>query len=113
MILEAGKKNTPITIQQKVRAQTASGAITYSWQNIPVAAQMWAEKFDRSGVQGFVADKDVSRVVARFRVDYREDLSDEMRVVCKGKFYNIHYVLDLTGENEFLELMCETGANDG
>lgn len=113
MILEAGKKNTPITIQAKVKAQSPSGAVTHVWQNIPVAPQMWAEKFDRSGVQGFVSNQDLSKVTARFRIDYREDVVAEMRVVCKGKYYNIHYALDITGQNEYLELMCETGANDG
>lgn len=113
MILSGGSKNTPIVIQYKLKNQTASGAISYQWQDIPVAPKMWAEKFDRSGVQGFVADQDLSKVVARFRIDYREDVTADMRVVCKGKFYNIHFALDITGNNEYLELMCETGANDG
>ena len=113
MILEAGKKNTPITIEQKIKVQSGSGAITYAWQKIPVAPDVWSEKFDRSGVQGFVADQDLSKVVARFRIDYRDDVVADMRVVCRGKFYNIHFALDITGKNEYLELMCETGANDG
>lgn len=113
MILAAGAKNTPITIQYKLRSQTGSGAITYQWRDIAVSPKMWAEKFDRSGVQGFVADQDLSRVTARFRIDYREDVTADMRVVCKGRFYNIHYALDITGTNEYLELMCEIGANDG
>lgn len=113
MILEAGRKNTPITIERKIRVQSGSGAITYTWQKIPVAPDVWSEKFDRSGVQGFVSSQDLSKVTARFRIDYREDVTADMRVVCKGKLYNIHCVLDLTGQSEFLELMCETGANDG
>lgn len=113
MLIEAGKMNTPITIQEKAKVKSASGAVGFTWQNIAVAPQVWAEKFDRSGVQGFVSDQDLSKVTARFRIHYREDVLPAMRIVCKGKFYNIHFALDLTGQNEFLELMCETGGNDG
>jgi SPP1 family predicted phage head-tail adaptor len=113
MILQAGSKNTPITIQTKVETQSASGAITYQWQNIPVAPQMWAEKVDRSGVQSFQSSQDLNKVYTRFRIDYREDLAAQMRIACKGRFYNIEAILDLTGNDEFLELMCSTGVNDG
>lgn len=113
MILEAGSKNFPIVIQQKVTTQTPSGAETSTWQNIPVAHEMWAEKVDRSGGQSFGSSQDLNKVFTRFRIDYREDLVEQMRIVCKGRFYNIEAILDLTGNGEFIELMCSTGVNDG
>jgi SPP1 family predicted phage head-tail adaptor len=92
MILEAGRKNTPITIQTRVAAQSPSGATVYEWQNIPANPQMWAEKVDRSGGQSFESNQDLNKVFTRFRIDYREDLAEQMRVVCKGRFYNIEAI---------------------
>lgn len=111
--MQAGKLNKRIAIQQKISARDAAGGDVYEWQNIHDTPTVWAEKVDRSGLQGFESGQDLSKVTARFRIRYREDIEPSMRVVYKDKFYAIQYVLDLTGTHDFIELMCETGANDG
>lgn len=111
-MLAAGEKNTPISIRSRQEVQSSSGAVSYTWQTI-ADGDCWAKKFDRSGAGLFVADQELSKVSTRFQIDYREDVDHTMQVLCNTKEYNIVAVLDLTGNREFIELMCEIGVSNG
>lgn len=112
MQIDAGELNCKIDVQQYTSTRTAIGGQAKSWVSI---GRPWAQHYDRSGVAAFKADQDLSLVTARFRVRWAwfTRIRPAMRVVFRGSVYNILYVLEVSGSRDFIELMCETGGNDG
>ena len=112
-MLSAGQRDRLITFQQKVKVSSLTGAVTYTWQNIAVDPTEWAERFDRSGTEGFTANNRLASATTRFRLRHRTDIFEDMRVLDEGIAYDIKAALDVSGSREFLELMCERGKVDG
>ncbi|HEX5486501.1 MAG TPA: phage head closure protein [Limnobacter sp.] len=111
--MDAGSLNKRITLQRKVTTKGPAGGVQETWENLTDTPEVWARKVDRSGVQTTESGQTISKVTSNFRIRYRTDVEPSMRVLFNSRPYNILYVLDLDGMNDFLELMCETGANNG
>lgn len=114
-MLESRKLNRRIKIQQRGPAQDAGGQPIDGWVEV---AKPWAWIKGQTGMavgtqmagEGTVA---ASLNVYSFRIRYRPSITDTMRVLYGGQAYDIKQVRhDLAGQ-EWTDLVCEHGGNDG
>lgn len=83
----ASKLTHYITVQQRQIVKDALGQSIETWVDF---ASMWANVKFQSGSEFNRANRESSEVVASVRVRYREDITTEMRVMFKGKVYNLY-----------------------
>lgn len=114
-MLESGRLNRRITIQQRGPGQDEAGQPIDGWA---VVARPWAWIKGQTGMglgrqmagDGTVA---TSLDVYSFRIRYRPSITASMRVHHSGNVYDIKQVRhDLAGR-EWTDLVCELGGNDG
>lgn len=111
--VSAGRLNRIITIQQRAQSKDAEGGIVDSWSDF--AANIWAERNNSGGTEksatrqgGVIADKTVI-----FTIRYLLGVTEQMRVVCDSKYYNIRHINDFKDGRVFMVLTCDNGGNDG
>lgn len=84
-----------------------TGTVTKSWETV---ARPWAQIVPMSGREFLAAAAEQSEVRGRIVIRHRGDVDASMRVVYRGKFYNIHAVLpDAESGVEHLTLMVGEG----
>lgn len=81
-----------ITFQEKTATRSASGSSEYSWANLSDTPTMWAEAMPRTSNEDFSSDQEGGFQRYIFKVLWRDDLSEKMRVSWNGKYWNIRSV---------------------
>lgn len=111
--MESGKLRHRITIQEQVEAQDAqTGAMVVTWQDkwtrVPASVEpLSAREFIQS-------QAGQSEVTARITIRYRAGLLPTMRIVHRGKTYNIAGLLpDNDSGLEHITIPVKEGVNDG
>jgi len=107
-----GSRNQHIEIQQPTITKDTQGGKVTKWEKFTAA---FASKNNLSGSERSATAHGGQVAVARtvFEMYYQPDITESMRVVHNGKYYNIKHVNNVFEENKDLILTCETGANDG
>lgn len=113
--VNAQKLNTRVAFERP-----ASGVDTYGQPNVGwvPAFKLWAHIKTITG-SGFMNQEfqtgglEVSRPTASVRVRMRDDITADMRVVIKGKPYEIRVVLPDLQDDRYLDIGVATGASDG
>lgn len=108
MTLAAGKLRHRVSIQRPVETQDLStGAVSVTWQ---IYAERWAE-YVASSVREFIAAASVqSEVKGRFTVRTDEGITADMRVIHRGKAYQILGVMpDPDSGLEYMTLAVSEG----
>lgn len=101
--MNIGELRKRLEIQNYGRAENEVGEEVKQWQPY---VQLWA-KFETSSVKGQVeAGKVTESVVHEIVIRYRQDLDTTMRVVYKGKNYNINHVVNDHERNIETHLFC-------
>jgi SPP1 family predicted phage head-tail adaptor len=113
--MNSGKRRRRISIQQRNPATPPDsfGQPADDWVEVTPA---WAWIKGVSGVKGLeVSSNGISVSTGRYsmRIRYREDLTSAMRVVLNGEIYNIQGVLPDRDGRQYVDLVCEIGANQG
>lgn len=114
--MRAGKLKQKVSIQRKVEGspdQTAEGDKDTSWSTF--LSEVSAEWVSLKGSALFAAQQHHSEVQGVWRMRWRATITDQMRVVHEGRYYNILYVAprDRYGRKWEMELECTEGVNDG
>lgn len=73
-------------------------------------ATVWANIRYLNGVESLKSDAPVSVARASIRIRYRSDIDASMRVVHRDRVLEIRAVLPDESGREFVDLVCETGA---
>lgn len=109
---EQGKLNCLISIQKKEQSPDLdeAGQPVFGWVAV---CNPWANIKHQTGAESIRSGADVSIVKASIRIRYREDIDNTMRVLHGATIYNIRAVLPDEHGREYLDLVCETGANNG
>lgn len=112
MSIASSKLRHKVALQRRVRAQDpVTGEITYEWQTV---ANVWASVEPLSAREFISAQAVQSKVSARIVIRHRSDVDASMRIMHRGKLYNIEGVLsDPVSGLEYLTLPCSEGVNDG
>ena len=89
-MLESGKLNKRIRIEQRTVGEDAIGQPVDTWS---LVIEVWADIRHPSGISAIRASADVSIVQASIRIRYRTGLDAGMRVVHGADIYDIKAVL--------------------
>lgn len=111
--MDAGKLNRRITIQQPATTRGGSGGAAVAWADWK--KDIWAKVIPLSGNERRVTDHggEIAEARTEFIIRYRAGVDETMRVLYKGKFYNIKHVKDVNDDHDIIVLTCDTGVNDG
>lgn len=112
MPLYSGKLRHRVTIERPDTVQDpTTGEMVTGWATV---ATVWAEKRPSSAREFKQSQAGQSEIGGEFRIRYRSDVDATMRIVHKGKLYNIEGVLeDNESGQEWLTLPYSEGVNDG
>lgn len=102
--MNIGKLRHRVTLQQQINDQNDYGASVTQWQDV---ATVWAEIKPISGREYFSAQQVQSEVSTLIWIRYRTGIEPTMRVIHKGKHYEIVSALNYQGVNKSLQLMCK------
>ncbi|MFT7337628.1 MAG: SPP1 family predicted phage head-tail adaptor [Marinobacter maritimus] len=110
--MRAGKLRHRVTIQQPGQTQDpVTGEMLNGWTDY---AKAWASVEPLSVKEFIASEAGQSEVTARITIRHREGITPKMRVLHRGKIYNIKGVLaDPKSGLEYLTLPCSEGVNDG
>lgn len=110
--MEAGKLRHRVTLQRQVTTQDDNtGEMLTTWQDV---AEVWA-KVEPLSVREFVQSASGQvQLSARITMRYCAVVDATMRILHRGKIYNIEGLLaDKVSGLEYLTLPCSEGVNDG
>jgi len=89
-MLNAGTLDKRITIQQVQQSQDGTGQPIETWSTL---ATVWAGIIDSRGDERFRAGQEGANVTRIFRVRYRSDLDEQMRILYDGRYYDIKSII--------------------
>lgn len=115
MALSAGRLRHRVRIERPTYTQDRdTGEMVKGWELVPGAEGVPAA-IEPLSVREFMAAQQVqSEVSARIVIRRRPGIDATMRLVHRGKIYNIHGVLpDADSGLEYLTLPCSQGVNEG
>lgn len=104
----AGDLRHRVTLQRKqVTQDQATGEMVTAWADV---AQVWAAILPSSGREFIAAAAAQSEVQGKIVIRFRDDVDASMRIVYRGKYFNILAVLpDAESGREHLTLMTSEG----
>lgn len=109
--MRIGTLNRQVKLQRPVETQDPdSGAVEITWQDV---ATVWANVRYLNGVETLKAATIVSIAKASIRIRFREDVVAKWRATYGQTVFSILAVLPDASGREFVDLACDTGANDG
>ena len=106
----AGSLTSPITIERKVETPTDTGGSTVSWV---VVSSEWANIRYLNGMETVRADFPVGVAKASIRIWYRTDVDATCRVLHGAKVFDVKVVRPDEAGRVYVDLVCETGQNNG
>src|SRR5690606_36164045 len=111
MAVAAGPLRHRVTLQERQLTQDSYGSPVTEWVDV---ATLWAAVEPLSAREFIAAQAQQSQVTARIRIRYRPGVNGQMRILHRGKFYNIAGVLaDKESGLEYLTLPVTEGVNEG
>ena len=112
---EAGKFNRRITIQKRTENMSQFGQLEDKW--VDVYPNIWAYVLSKPGTS--VAKSQPAEGVARavatysFRVRYRKGIDAAMRIVYRGKYFEITEVIEDIRNHEYVDIAATFGGSAG
>ncbi len=107
--MNAGMLREPVTFQRKSRARTASGGFDETWATLSGAANRAYVKA-LSGTERFASDRVEASTRWRIVVRYFSDLTEEDRVVIRGRNHNIRFINNLELKDRWLQIDLDGGS---
>ena len=109
--IEAGRLRHSVTIQRQTHTQNSkTGEITVAWTDV---ATVRAAVEPVSAREFVAAQEPNSKITARVTIRYRSGIDASMRLIHRGRLYNIHGVLeDMGSGRDYLTLTVSEGIND-
>lgn len=110
--MKAGQLDQRITLQAPTVSKGASGGMAKAWVDV---ATIWAAVRHLSGNErrASSAGGEVAQARTEFTIRTRPGVTAQLRVLYRGKIYNITHVNSYTDRDAWMLLTCDTGVNDG
>ena len=102
--MDTGSLNKRIQIEKRGQEQDAAGQPVAGW--VP-HVKLWANIRHVNGVQTIKAGAPTTVLQASMRIRYRTDVDESMRVIFKGKVYEIKAAIPDEVTREHVDLVCE------
>lgn len=110
---KAGNLIHRVQIQRRVKGENTRGEVTYTWAKV---VNLRAEKNPLRGREFFQAAQIQSEITTRWRIHWRNDIDETMRVVeltGQKMAYDIKAPpIEVGGQRDWLDLMCQAGPQD-
>lgn len=111
MSTDAGKLNFRVTLQKESFSEDSFSSKTgETWTNV---ATVWANVIPLQGIELIRAQKLFAEVTYLVKIRYRENVTEDMRLLFRGKYLQIIGIINEEENDEFLILNCNElkGAN--
>ena len=110
--INAGDLDQQITLQQRVAdTRDAHGQANGAWADV---ATVWARADTRQGGDSFAAGQEHATMQVTFRIRYRTDVHERMRVLWRGQVHElVGRPVNVKGADVALDLPCVAGTGDG
>lgn len=112
--MEVGKLNRRIVIQKRAQIQDETGQVMDAWVEV---AKLWAWVKTQTGMGSLRNDQagsvSMSLAAYSFRIRYRPSVTDDMRVIYGGLYFDIKQVRHDLADHEWTDIVCEEGGNAG
>jgi SPP1 family predicted phage head-tail adaptor len=105
----AGKLKDRITLQRRVSASNALGEESGTWSSLD---ELFAFVEPLRGREYFAAAAMQDTTDTRFVIRFRDDVTTQMRVMWRGKPYDITSAIDVEAKRKYLELLATSGIRD-
>ena len=99
--MKGGIIDRRISIEQKSIVTASNGQRTNTWSTLLTT---WANPVEKDGVEKTDNNNRSTQRMVNFRIRYRSNITNEMRVVWEGKYYKIEDTKEL-GRQEGLMIM--------
>lgn len=110
-MISAGNLDQRITVQNKTVAKNSIGEEISTWGDL---ITVWAEVIPLRGNAFFTANQQQHAVDVRFRIRERTGIAENMRIIWRGKSYDITSIIPGTAKYKgTLELVAVNGVFDG
>jgi SPP1 family predicted phage head-tail adaptor len=100
--VNAGAMDRRIRIEQATTSADGYGQPIETWS---LLAEVWAEVAPLRGRELWAAQQVNAELTTRFRIRYRSDVTEKMRIICEGTEYDIESIAEI-GRREGLEIMA-------
>ena len=90
--MKGGLIDRRIIIQVKTEVTASNGQRTLTWSTFK---ETWANPVEKDGVEKTANNNRSTVRVVNFRIRYRSDITNEMRVVWEGSYYKIEDTKEL------------------
>jgi SPP1 family predicted phage head-tail adaptor len=111
MSINAGRMDQRITLQQRVDNVNEFGENQPTWADV---ATVWASADPKRGREYFAAAQQQAEGPCMFRIRWRADVHERMRVVWNAEPFEIAAPpVNAYGMKESLDLFCVAGVRDG
>jgi SPP1 family predicted phage head-tail adaptor len=97
-----------IEIQHLVGSRNGYGENVQEWKQF---CKMWASVNHKGGREGFYARQVVAEGVVVFKMRYRDDIRETMRIVHNERIYNINAIAEV-GRKDWLEITAKMHDNE-
>lgn len=106
--MTAGMLREPVTFQRKSRTRTAGGGFTDAWAAISGAPSKASVKA-LSGAERFASDRVEATTRFRIVVRYFNGLTEEDRVMIRGRAHNIRFINNVEFRDRWLQIDLDGG----
>lgn len=101
--MRAGQLRHRVTFQEKNVTLNSYNEEVITWDDVDT---VWAQVEDLSGREFLESKRVAAEVTTRIRIRHRSDIVPEMRATWGAVIYDIQAVIDPTGHQRELEVMC-------
>ncbi|MEG2289921.1 MAG: phage head closure protein [Clostridium sp.] len=102
--MQAGELRDKLTFQELIGVQDSFGQTAETWTDI---CKVWGNINPIAGREFFAAEKINSEITHKIRIRYRKDIKPSMRVVYKGRIFEITSLINEYERNTISLLMCK------
>lgn len=102
--MQVGKLNKRVKIQKLGTVKDEYGELEEVWQDFKT---VWAEVKPLTGRSFFSAQQINSEITHSVIIRYVENIKSSMRVLYKGRVFEILYVMNFDEDDRALQLMCK------
>lgn len=102
--MDIGRLRHRITFQKLLESKNEYGEVTNQWEDYKT---VWAEIKPVSGKQFFEAKQINSEISHNVYIRYRLDLSPNMRILYKGRVFDILYIMNVNEDNSLMQIYCK------
>ena len=102
MVLDPGRLRERVTIQQATESRNSLGEVTQAWSTF---VERWASVEGLSGREVLLSGQQQTEVTHRVRMRYVEGMTQQMRILWRGRVFEITSLLEHANRTEH-ELLC-------